>query len=101
MTKMIDSMKAIKKQIKDQTIATDMLMSSKATASAYFMGVLDSSTPEMRAMCRNALTQTLDEYAVLMELTINRDWLKPYQPPEQQLAEAYRQSNEVISHHKA
>lgn len=100
MTNMVDSMKAIKKQIDDQTIANDMVMSSKAATSGYFMAVLESSTPELRAMCRNAHNQTLDEYSALMELVINRDWLKPYQPPEQQLAESYRQSEKVVPYHK-
>jgi spore coat protein CotF len=101
MTTMTDSMKAIKKQIDDRTIACDMLMASKAAASAYFMGVLESSTPEARAMFRSALSQTLDEYSVLMELSINRDWLKPYQPLEQQLLDAYKQSETVVAHQKA
>lgn len=101
MTNMVDSMKAIKKQTDDQTIAYDMLMGSKAAAAAYFVGVLESSTPEMKAMCRTGLNQVLDEYSALTELVINRDWLKPYQPAEQQLTEAYRQSGTVVTYHKA
>jgi len=101
MTNMVDSMKAIRKQIDDQTIACDMLLASKTSASAYFMGVLESYTPELRAMCRSALNQTLDEYSVLMELIVNRDWLKPYEPIGEQLVESYKQSETVISHHKA
>lgn len=100
MTNMVDSMKAIKKQIDDQTIANDMLMASKASASGYFMAVLESSTPELRALYKSALTQVLDEYSSTMELIINRDWLKPYQPAEQQLTEAYRQSEKVVTYHK-
>lgn len=101
MTTMADSMKAIKKQIDDKTIASDMLAASKAAASGYFVAVLESSTPEARAMFRSALSQTLDEYSVLMELNVSRNWLSPYQPLEQQLADAYKQSETVVSHHKA
>lgn len=100
MTNMVDSMKAIKKQTDDQAIANDMLMASKAAASGYFMAVLESSTPEMRAMYKSALTQVLDEYSSLMELVVNRDWLKPYATAEQQLAEAYMQSGKVVTYHK-
>jgi spore coat protein CotF len=100
MTNMVDSMKAIRKQIDDQTIANDMLMGAKAAASGYFMAVLESSTPEMRSMCKSALNQTLDEYSALMELVINRDWLRPYQPAEQQLAEAYKHSGTLLTSHK-
>lgn len=101
MTTMTDSMKAIRKQVDDKTIASDMLASAKAAASGYFIGVLESSTPETRSMFRSALSQTLDEYSVIMELNINRDWLKPYQPLEQQLADAYKQSETVVAHPKA
>lgn len=100
MTNIVDSVKAAKKQLDDQTIANDMLMTSKASAAMYFMGALESFTPEMRAMCRSALNQTLDEYAILMELIVNRDWLKPYQSSEQQLATSYKQSSEVVTYHK-
>ena len=100
MTTMVDSMKAIKKQLDDKTIANDMLMSTKAAASAYFMAVLESSTPEVRAMAKSALTQTLDEYSSLMEITINRDWLKPYQMPEQQIIDAFKESQSVVTYHK-
>ncbi len=100
MTNMVDSMKAIKKQIDDQTIANDMLLAAKAATSGYFMAALESSTPELRAMFRDAHNQTMDQYSALMELVINRDWLKPYQLPEQQLAESYRQSEKLVSYPK-
>ncbi|HYE82997.1 MAG TPA: spore coat protein [Clostridia bacterium] len=100
MTNMADSMKAIKKQANDQTIGIDMLMAAKAAAGGYFMATLESPTPEMRAMFRSALNQTMDEYSTLMELAVNRNWLKPYGTVEQQLTEAYSQSGEVVSYHK-
>ena len=98
MTNVIDSMKAIKKQTDDQTIGVDMLTAAKTASTAYFMATLDSSTPEIRAMFRSALNQTLDEYSALMEMAVNRNWLKPYGPPEQQLSEAYSQSEKVVSY---
>lgn len=101
MTNMVESMKAIKKQTDDQTIGIDMMIAAKGAATGYFMAVLESSTPEMRAMSRSALNQTLDEYSILMEIAVNRNWMKPYGTIEQQLAEAYNKSGEVVSYHKA
>lgn len=100
MTGVIDSMKAAKRQMDDRCIATDMLMSSKAAASAYLVALLESSTPELRSMLKSALSQTTDEYASLADLSLNRDWVKPYEIPVQQLAESYQQSQTVVSYHK-
>lgn len=100
MAGMLDSMKAAKRQLDDQSIARDMIMASKTAVTTYMMAVLDSPTPELRSMFRGALNQTLDEYSALMDLALNRSWLKPYEMPEQQLAEAYKSSQTVAAYQK-
>ncbi|KUO75909.1 MAG: hypothetical protein APF77_07760 [Clostridia bacterium BRH_c25] len=100
MTSVIDSMKAARKQMDDQSIAMDLLAGTKAATSAYYMATLESPTPELRSMFKASLNQTLDEYSVLMDLSLNRGWIQPYGMPEQQLAESYKQSQTVISYHK-
>lgn len=100
MTGMIESVKAAKKQMDDRSIATDMLMGMQSAATAYFMAVLESATPELRSMFRSALNQVLDEYTAFSDLALNRSWVKPYEVPHQQLVEAYRNSQAVVSYHK-
>jgi spore coat protein CotF len=97
MAGIIDSMKAAKNKLDDKSMAADMLAASKAASTAYMLAVLESPTPELRAMLRGALNQTLDEYSVLMDLSLNKTWIKPYDLPEQQLTESFKQSQTVIS----
>lgn len=100
MTRTVDSMKAAKRQMDDRFIALDMLAGAKATITAYMMATLESPTPELRSMLKNAVTQNYDEFSYLMDLSLNMNWVNPYDVPEQQLAEAYKESQTVVSYHK-
>lgn len=101
MPSLLISMMAAKKQMDDQTIANDLLMGSKTAASGYLMAALEAATPELRSMYIRAVNEILDEHSMLMELAINRNWYKPYELPEQQLADTYKQSQTMVTYHKA
>ena len=100
MTRVTDSMKAVKKQMDDGFIARDMLESSKIATTAYLQAALESPTPELRSMLKSSTTQNYDECTFLMNLSINMDWVKPYELPELQLANTYKESQTVVSYHK-
>lgn len=95
-----DLMKAAKKQMDDRFIGLDMLEASKLAVTSYMMAALESPTPELRSMLKGATTQNYDEYSFLMDLNLNMNWIKPYNIPEQQLADTYRESQTVVSYHK-
>ncbi|MDF2547805.1 MAG: hypothetical protein K0R93_2703 [Anaerosolibacter sp.] len=83
-------------QLDDQTIANDMLMGSKAAASAYLTATLECATPELRAMYGSSLNQIVGGHGALTELAVNRGWYKPYDMPDQQLTETVYQSQTVL-----
>jgi spore coat protein CotF len=85
----------------DQTIANDMLASSKQAANTYLTAILECSTPELRAMYANSLNQVLAGHEALTSLAVNRDWYQPYQNPDQQLAETFNQSRVLVDPEQA
>lgn len=93
---LIGSMLKNDKQLNDQAIANDMLMGSKAGASMYLAAILESSTPEIRAMYSSALNQMIAGHSALTDLAVARGWYKPYDIPEQQLVDTFRQSETLV-----
>ncbi|MCK8817137.1 spore coat protein [Natroniella sulfidigena] len=82
--------------LKDQTVANDMIAGSKSAATAYLSAILESSTPELRSMYTDSLNQILAGHAALTDLAVNKDWYKPYDMPEQQLSEIFNQSQQLV-----
>jgi spore coat protein CotF len=97
MPSLLNALTGVGKQANDQMVANDMLMGSEAAASAYLLAVLKATTPELRSMYSSALTQILAGSGAMMDLAVNRGWYRPYENPDQRLAESYRQSETVIS----
>lgn len=86
--------------INDEVLANNMLAMASAGASAYLAATLASTTPELRAMYASALNQVVAGHSALVELTTKRGWNKPYDPPIQQLTEAYQKAQTVIRDHR-
>lgn len=82
--------------INDEIIASDMLAGAKGGANAYLNAALAAPTPELRAMYSSNLTQVLNGYCALADLSIKRGWEKPYDDPRHQLVEAYSKSQSTI-----
>lgn len=76
----------------NQTIAMDMLSGTKAAAGAYLNAALESATPELKALYSSSVNEMLKAHSELTDLAVNKKWYKPYDRPEQQLADAYKQS---------
>jgi spore coat protein CotF len=100
MPSLLISMMAAKKQMDDQTIANDILIGSKAAVSGYLIAALEAATPELRISYINTVHQLLEEHSLMMELAINRGWYKPYDMPEQQLLDTYKQSETMVTYHE-
>ncbi|MGI6113789.1 MAG: spore coat protein [Mahellales bacterium] len=80
----------------DQVIAMDMLAGAKGGASAYLTAALEASTPEVKRMYSEYVTQYLMAHQSITELCIKNGWYKPYEQPDTQLAQAYSFSKELI-----
>ncbi|WP_408955772.1 spore coat protein [Natroniella sp. ANB-PHB2] len=83
-------------KLKDQTVAADMIAGAKSGATAYLSAILESSTPELRAMYNDSLNQILAGHSALTALAVNKEWYKPYDIPEQQLSEIFNQSQQLV-----
>lgn len=83
--------------INNEVIASDMLAASAASANAYLNAALTSPTPELRAMYSSNLHQIVSGYCSLSDLSVNRGWEKPYDPPVQQLSETLSKSKGLIN----
>ncbi|NLK95538.1 MAG: spore coat protein [Clostridiales bacterium] len=86
--------------IDDKIIASSMLASSKEAAEMYLNSALTSCTPELRAAYTASLVQMIEGHTALTQLSVNKDWIKPYDKPIQVLSCAYNESNKLISEHK-
>lgn len=82
--------------INDEVIASNMLASAKGASNAYLNAALTSPTPELRSMYASGLTQVLNGYSALEDLSINRGWAKPYNTPVQQLTETFTKSKNTV-----
>lgn len=83
-------------KIDDETIATSMLGAAKEGADMYLNATLTSSTPELRALYAASLSQMVEGHTALTELEVSKGWIRPYDPPVEQLSSAYKSAKEVI-----
>ncbi|MDF2674098.1 MAG: hypothetical protein K0R09_2366 [Clostridiales bacterium] len=79
-------------QMGNEVIVMDMLSGTKAAASAYLTAALESATPELKAMYSSSVNEMLKAHSELTNLAVEKKWYKPYDKPEQQLADVYKQS---------
>lgn len=86
--------------INDEIIALSMLSSAKEAADMYLNSTLTSSTPELRAIYSASLGQMVEGHTALTELSINKGWIKPYSPSDDQLTCSYNESKSVIDEEK-
>lgn len=84
-----------KLNINNEVIAMDMLSGTKAAASAYLGAALETATPELKAVYNASVNEMLMAHSALTDLAVNKKWYKPYDRPEQQLADVYKQSVSV------
>lgn len=85
-----------KQVMNDQAIANNMLAGAKAAAGAYLTATLECATPELRALYGTSLNQVTAGHAALTTLAINKGWYRPYDMPELQLSETFKQSENVV-----
>ncbi|MBI6875814.1 spore coat protein [Clostridium aciditolerans] len=82
--------------INDEVIAGNMLAAAKGAADAYLNATMTSTTPELRALYSSSLNQVVGGHSALTELSINRGWNKPYDPPTQQLSDVVNKAETTV-----
>lgn len=84
------------KSMSNQAIANTMIAGAKAGAAAYLAATLECATPELRTLYGTALNQMVSGQGALAALAVNKGWYRPYDMPELQLSETFKQSEEII-----
>ena len=84
-------------KINDQVIANDTLAGLKGASMAYLGATLESSTPEIRRMYSEFLTQSVLAHEGMTALAIKKGWYKPYLAPEEQITETFKQAEWVLN----
>lgn len=82
--------------INDEVIAGSMLAAAKSAADAYLTATMTSTTPELRALYSAGLNQVVGGHSALTELTVNRGWINPYNPPTQQLSDVVNKAETTV-----
>lgn len=82
--------------INNEVIAGNMLASSKSAADAYLNATMASTTPELRELYSANLNQVVAGHSALTELTINKNWNNPYNPPTQQLSDVINKAETTV-----
>lgn len=79
-------------KMSDQIIANDSIMGLKGLSAAYLTSTLESSTPEIRRLFSEYLSQSIVAHETMTGLAVKKGWYQPYINPEEQLAQIYKQS---------
>lgn len=82
--------------INDEIITNSMIASANASANAYLNAAMTSSTPELKSMYSSVLSQIITGHSALTDIVIKKGWAQPYNPPAQQLSNAYEKSTTVL-----
>lgn len=80
----------------DSIMVYSAMSSAAAGAAGYLAACLEASTPEIRRMFSEYLTQNLMLHESLTTLSVKREWYVPYEAPTKQLEASYRQSLDII-----
>ncbi|KNF10103.1 putative spore coat protein, CotF-like protein [Gottschalkia purinilytica] len=83
--------------LSDKTIVNDTLAGMASASNAYLAATLKTATPELKQLFSSNLTQMLGEHAALSEMAINKEWITPYENPENQLLKTFNHSKEVLN----
>ncbi len=83
--------------IDDKLIAESMITAAKDGALLYLNSATTSTTPELRAIYTASVGQMLEGDAALTALSIKKQWVKPSEPPINQLNSAFDCANNTVN----
>lgn len=80
----------------DKVIAFNASAGAAASAQVYLSAALASTTPEVRRLFSEYMTQSMMGHEMLMALMVKNNWAMPYETPENQLSMAVQQAQPVV-----
>lgn len=79
------------------TIAASLVSGSAGMAAAYLTATLEATTPEVRRLYSEYLSQSILGNDAIKKLTVKKGWASPYDNPEQQVKLASKAAQSVLS----
>ena len=81
----------------DETLALNSKAGIAAAANAYLTATLEATTPEVRRLFSDMAAQCVIGQESLVELSLERGWVKPYDAPINQLNTTLQQSSDIVN----
>ncbi|ERJ12217.1 spore coat protein [Haloplasma contractile] len=85
-----------KTDINDRIISDNLIASTVASSQAYLNAVSTCATPELRSIYLTNLNLILNSQSTLINLAINKNWIKPYDTPKELLKNTYSLSKHLV-----
>ncbi len=82
----------------NQTITLNAIGAAAASCNAYLAAALQATTPEVHRLFNEYLNQSLVAHEGLIGLAVKRNWINPYNSPEEQLKMSYQNADSVMQH---
>lgn len=96
MSKILNNLTRGSLNLDDKMILDSAIATAKGNASMYLTATLGATTPELRTFYSAGLTQAIEAHAALTELALNKQWINPYDDPENQLNYTLNDSKNAI-----
>jgi len=80
----------------DETLALNGIAAAATVAGAYLTATLQATTPEVRRLFSEYLTQCIMGHENLVGLALKKNWINPYDVPENQIMVAYKQAQNIV-----
>lgn len=84
-------------KLNDQVIALSTAIAIKSSAHAYLAASLNAVTPEVGRLWSDFLNKKIEAHEALSALILKNNWAQPYASPQEQMSQAYKQSNWVLN----
>lgn len=84
-------------KINDQVIALSTDLAIKSAAHNYLAASLNAVTPEVERLCSDYLNQKITAHKALSALILKNNWEQSYASPQEQMSQAYKQSDWVLN----
>ena len=81
----------------NSVLAFDSMAAAASSANAYLMATLQSTTPEVRRLFGEYLTQCLMAHESLTNLALKKGWINPYDGLDNQLRIVYQEAESLLS----
>ncbi|HYH04654.1 MAG TPA: spore coat protein [Bacillota bacterium] len=82
-------------------LAFNSMAAAATSANAYLIATLQSTTPEVRRLFGEYLTQSIMAHEGLTNLALKKGWINPYDSVDNQLKMVYQEAESLLNAEQA